>query len=80
MPPRKGKRKFDEEEDLDRAEANSRWAAVLQQDEEEELPQKEIFKFDFSKEHLLLHQKEPPKKEVPKVVLTEEERAELERR
>ena len=66
MPPRKGKRKFEEEDELDKAEATSKWAAVLQQDdeeEEEEMPKKEIFKFDFSKEHLLLNQKDPPKKE-----------------
>jgi hypothetical protein len=36
MPPRKAKRKFEEEDELDKAEGNSRWAAVLQQDEEEE--------------------------------------------
>jgi hypothetical protein len=65
MPPRKNKRKLDEEDELDKV-ADSKWAALLKQDkqeEEEDKPKKEIFNFDFSKEHLLLNQKEPPKRE-----------------
>ena len=54
---------------MDRAaEQKSKWAAVLSQqnsDEEEEavLKDKAIFEYDFSNEHRLLNQKEPPKKE-----------------
>ncbi len=42
-------------------------------------PKKEIFQFDFSKEHLLLRQKDHVPQEKPQVELTEEEKAELER-
>ena len=43
-------------------------------------PKKEIFQFDFSKEHRLLNQKEPVHHAPPVIELTEEEKAVLERR
>ncbi|MCB0370167.1 MAG: hypothetical protein KDD45_12270 [Bdellovibrionales bacterium] len=49
--------------------------------EEEELtPQKKAFDYDFSQEHRLYNQPEPPKKEEPKIVLTPEEQAALEKK
>ena len=73
---------------MDRAaEQKSKWAAVLSQEDSDEeegaalyKKDKEIYEFDFSKEHRLHNQKETPKKEEPKVVLTPEEQAALEAR
>jgi hypothetical protein len=76
MPPRRQRRKVEDDEEMDKAEQKSRWATIINQNEkadveEEELqPRKEIFNFDFSKEHRLLREKEVVRKEEPKVVLT----------
>lgn len=66
MPARKNRRRNNQEEqEMDQAEEKSKWAQLIEREEEGEevdaaaLYQKEktIFNFDFSKEHLLLHQK-----------------------
>lgn len=44
------------------------------------MPQKKVFEYDFSNEHRLLNEKEPPKKEEPKIVITPEEQEELDRK
>ena len=72
MPPRKNKnKKIDQDDEMDKAEKNSKWANILNNDDDDQeidaaqlyqKPKKEIFNFDFSKEHLLLNQKQPVKK------------------
>lgn len=85
MPRKHRKHRQDSDSELDVKESNSKWASVLNQaseeDEEEDLmPKKKVFEYDFSKEHRLLNEKEPPKKQEPKIVLSPEKQAELDRK
>ena len=78
MPPRRKQKRAEEDEAIDRqAEEKSKWAAVLEggSDDEEDgevlyQNKKTVFEYDFSQEHRLLNEKDPPKQEEPKVVLT----------
>jgi hypothetical protein len=36
MPPRKNKKKVDEDEEMDKVEKNSKWGSLLKQADEEE--------------------------------------------